>query len=70
MKKSHGQVALEYILVFVAVLFVLLVAVKPNGFVATAVNQALNTVMVDGAEEMARGVYYNVFSEPGTNVLQ
>ncbi len=64
-----GQNAIEYMLLLAAVVLVLLVALRPNGFLTQALNRSLNASF-SGVSEMTSGVYYNVFAEPGTTVQQ
>ena len=55
---SKGQGMLEYILLFAAVIAVLLVVLAPRrGFVATAIDSALDT-SVNAIEKMAQNTTY------------
>ena len=52
---KSGQNAIEYILIFAAVIIVLLLALNPNGFITKAVDNSLN-LSVEAIEWMANTV--------------
>ncbi|MBF0532976.1 MAG: hypothetical protein HQL23_07780 [Candidatus Omnitrophica bacterium] len=70
MMNRQGQNAIEYMLLFAAATMVLLVALRPGGFFTQAINHSMETALVNGLDQMASGVYYNVYNEPGTKVCR
>lgn len=64
MLKQNGQSTIEYILIFVAVVVVILIALAPGGFYTKAVNSSLDE-SIKGLEYMANSVTWNVYAPPG-----
>lgn len=52
---KKGQNAIEYMLIFVAIVVVIVIAVAPNGFITQAVNESID-LAIGGLEDMAANV--------------
>lgn len=59
---KKGQNAVEYLLLFAAVLVILIVVLRPKGIMTKAVNQSL-TLSFEGLDIMVNNISYNVYNE-------
>ena len=59
---NRGQSAIEYLLLFAAVVVVMYLGLNPNGFITKGINASLQ-MPVDLVEHMAENTYFNLEDE-------